>query len=250
MNIQLHLNSANADEYGGPIPYMNSVLTWHLKRFVPTRLDRRQTMYISVMSASIPCTFLNCDYYNNQFVYIDMNNVEHTITIPQGNYNVATMGKWINDTTPFTVTYNSITNHYEFTKDDSMPWTWSTKSTCGELFGLSVESGNIQSDPVGKIESDIAINFFTIRNIVILCPSIITNNVNAQQQTNRNCLLSIPVTAGANSMLIYQNTANIRSELDSYNQMTNFQLALVDQDGDYIDLNGAHWSISLLFQIE
>lgn len=248
MNIQLHLNSANADEYGGPVPYMNTVLTWHLKRFVPTRLDRRQTMYVSVMSASIPCTFLNCDYYNDVFVYLDNNNVEFTITIPDGNYNVATMAKWINDNTPFTVTYNAIKNHYTFQADNNSTWTFSSKSTCQELFGFG--DGDYVSTPTGQLESNIAVNFFTIRNILILCPTIITNNVNVQQQNNRNCLLSIPVTAGANSMLVYQNTANIRSELSSYNQMNNFQLALVDQDGDYIDLNGSHWSISLLFQIE
>lgn len=249
MNIQLHLNSANANEYGGPVPNMNTVLTWYLKRFLPTRIDRRQTMYVSVMSASIPCTFLNCDYYNNEFSYYDENNIYQTITIPQGNYNVATLGKWINDNTPFTVTYNSITNHYTFESNNSLPWTWSTESTCGELFGIEY-ANDTPSNASGILESNIAVNFFTIRNIVILSPSLNTNNVNAQNQNNRSCLVSIPVTAGANSMLVYQNTQGVRSELDSYNGMNNFQLVLVDQDGDYIDLNGSHWSISLLFQIE
>jgi len=248
MNIQLHLNSANADEYGGPIPYMNTVLTWYLKRFLPTRIDRRQTMYVSVLSASIPCTFLNCDYFNNIFVYYDENNIQHTINIPQGNYNVATLANWFNLNTSFTFTYTPITNHYIIQNNSNQEWKFSHLSTCQELLGLITE-GDIESVN-GVIESNSAVNFFTIRNIIILCPSLNTNNVNAQQQNNRNCLLRIPVTAGANSMLIYQNTQGVRSELDSYNQMNNFQLILLDQDGDYIDLNGAHWSISLLFQIE
>lgn len=249
MNIQLHLNSANADEYGGPVDNMNTVVTWYLKRFLPARIDRRQTMYVSVMSASIPCTFLNCDYFNNEFSYYDNNNILHTIMIPEGNYNVATMGKWINDETPFNVTYNSITNHYTFQSKNGLAWTWSANSNCGELFGLS-DKMDIPSSPGGELESDIAVNFFTIRNIVVTSSSLNTNNMNAQNQDNRNCLLSIPVTAGANSILVYQNVQGIRSELDSYNGMNRFQLALVDQDGDYIDLNGSHWSISLLFQIE
>lgn len=249
MNIQLHLNSANADEYGGPFPNMNTQLTWYLKKFLPTRIDRRQTMYVSVMSASIPCTFLNCDYYNNQFFYYDVNNNLQSITIPEGNYNVASLGKWINDNTPFTVTYDAVKNHYKFQKDIQEQWTWSSASTCGELFGLNTDQ-DYPSSATGFLESNIAVNFFTIRNIVILCPSLNTNNVNVSQQNNRSCLLSIPVTAGSNSMLIYQNNQGIRSELDSFNGMNIFQLALLDQDGDYIDLNGAHWSISLLFQIE
>ena len=227
---------------------MNTVLTWYLKRFLPTRIDRRQTMYVSVLSASIPCTFLNCDYFNNIFVYYDENNIQHTLNIPQGNYNVATLANWFNLNTAFTFTYNPITNHYMIQNNSNQEWKFSQLSTCQELLGLITE-GDIESVN-GAIESNSAVNFFTIRNIIILCPSLNTNNVNVQQQNNRNCLLSIPVTAGANSILVYQNTQGVRSELDSYNQMNNFQLVLIDQDGDYIDLNGAHWSISLLFQIE
>ena len=251
MNVQLHLNSKTADRFNGNIPNMNSQPTWFLKRFLPTRIDRRQTMYVSVMNASIPCTFLNCDYFNNTLIYYDNNNVEQTVVIPEGNYNVASLANWLNtsQSSPFSVTYNAITNHYTIQSKNNQPWTWSSESTCGELLGLTTDS-NLQSSNTGSLTSDIGVNFFTIRNIIILCPTLLTNNINAQQQNNRSVLINIPVTAGANSMLVYQNTNNIRSELDSYGDMSNFQLALVDQDGDFIDLNGSHWSISLLFQIE
>lgn len=249
MNLQLHLNSSFADTYDNADPNMHSQLTWHLNNILPSKLTRRQRMYVSVMSATIPATFLNCDYYNNKFVYYDHSNVKQTIYITEGNYNVATLAKWMTDNTSFTFTYNALTNHYYIQAHPSQTWTWSPESTCQELFGIDYTT-NYQSDVHGLLESNIAINFFTIRNILVLCPNLITGNVFDSRLNNRSCLINIPVTAGANSVITYQNNNKIRTEIDSFTNFNNFQLILLDQDGDMLDLNGSHWSISLFFEIE
>ncbi len=225
---------------------MNSQPTWFLKNVFPRKIGRKQTIYVSVLNASIPCTFLNCDYFNNVFHYIDGSSVVHTITIPQGNYNVATFATYMNTitaTSGLTFVYNSVQNSYKITFSGT--YTFYGDSTCFELIGLS--AGNHTA--TGSITSNVAVNFFTITNILVMCDNLVTNNVHDTQQNNRTCLLSIPVTSGANTILVYQNFNNLRSELSSFDSLNNFKLSLFDQDGDPLDLNGAHWTISFLFQI-
>lgn len=247
--IQLHLNSSAANLMRDEHPHMNSSPTWFLNNILPRKIRRNQRLFIRVMNASIPCTFLNCDYYNNSLVYEDEHGIRR-ITIPEGNYNVQTLGQCLQDILPnIDVAYDTITNHFLFQHASGIPWSFRPESTCQEILGLP-QGEEVQSDEEGLIESPLAVNLFPIRTILVLCENLITDNVFDSQQVNRNCLIAVPVTASSNSMIIYENTQSIRSEVDSFENLNTFSLRLLDQDGDPLDLNGAHWSISLLFEIE
>ncbi len=86
---------------------------------------------------------------------------------------------------------------------------------------------------------------YSIRNIYITSNNLSLSNINNSTPNLCNILASIPLTSGANSVITYSNTNNIKTSVNDIKKFTLLQIALTDQDGDILDLNGCHWSMTL-----
>lgn len=240
--IQIFLNSKTANKYFDG--YTSNCL-FNLPHLV---LPRAKAIYISVQSASIPYSFYNVDGFNDTLVYSLAGGSNQVITIPQGNYNTTTLRNYlISVMSGFNITYSSLNNTYTFTHSSS-DFSFKSSSTCMEILGFEE---NFQHDSTSKVlTSTCSINLFTIRNIYIQSSNLMLSNINNATPNNCSILCSIPLTSGQFSVVNYFNTNNVKSRIDSVRNFTSLQVSLTDQDGDILDLNGCHFSLTLQIDID
>lgn len=240
--IQIFLNSKTANKYIGG--YTSNCI-FNLPQFI---LPRVKNMFVSVQSATIPYSFYNVDYFNDLLVYNVNGGADINITIPQGNYNTTTLRTYLLSVmTGFTIGYSSLNNQYTFTHSTS-DFSFKNTSTCMEILGFNE---NVTYSSVSKIMTSInSINLFTIRNIYIQSNNLMLNNINNATPNNCTILASIPLTSGQFSVVNYSNINNIRSRVDNIRNFTQLNINLTDQDGDILDLNGCHFSITLQIDFE
>ena len=149
--------------------------------------------------------------------------------------------------TGFTITYSSLNNNFTFTHSTS-DFSFKESSTCMEILGF--EENVIHNSTSHILSSTCSINLFTIRNIYIQSSNLMLSNINNATPNNGSILCSIPLTTGQFSVINYFNTNNVRSRIDSIRNLSSFQVSLTDQDGDILDLNGCHFSLTLQIDIE
>lgn len=240
--IQIYLNSKTANKfYDG----YTSNCEFSLPHII---LPRSKLMYVSIQSASIPYSFYNVDGFNDTLVYSVNGGSNIVITIPQGNYNTTSLRNYlITAMTGFTISYSSLNNTFTFTHSTN-DFSFKSSSTCMEIFGFEE---NIAHDSVSKIlTSTSCINLFTIRNIYIQSNNLILSNINNATPNNSSILCSIPLTTGQFSIVTYFNANNVKSRIDSLRNFSSLHISLTDQDGDILDLNGCHFSLTLQIDIE
>jgi hypothetical protein len=239
--IQIFLNSKTANKY---YDGYTSSCQFNLPHIV---IPRAEAVYVSVQSASIPYSFYNVDDFNDPFVYNVNGGSNITITIPQGNYNTTTLRSYLLSVmTGFTITYSSLDNSFTFTHA-SYDFMFKSNSTCMEILGFPEDISHSSSSRVLKSKN--CINLFTIRNIYIQSDNLLLSNINHATPNNSNILCSIPLTSGQFSVITYFNTNNVKSQISDVKNFTTLNISLTDQDGDILDLNGCHFSLTLQIDI-
>ena len=240
--IQIYLNSKTANKfYDG----YTSNCEFSLPHIV---LPRSKNMSVSIQTASIPYSFYNVDNFNDTLVYNINGGTNRIITIPQGNYNTTSLRNYlISVMTNFTISYSSLNNTFTFTHSTSN-FSFTSASTCMEILGFEE---NIEHNSVSNIlMSSCCINLFTIRNIYIQSNNLMLSNINNATPNNSCILCSIPLTTGQFSIVNYFNANNVKSRIDSLRNFSSLHISLTDQDGDILDLNGCHFSLTLQIDIE
>lgn len=201
-------------------------------------------IYVSVQSAQIPGTFYNVDSINQKLDY-SVGVTNYQIIIPEANYNVnslLTFLKTIMVSQGFTITFDSATNKYTFTNATS--FTFKSSSTCFELLGFS--EGQQFTSVANILTSNLCVNFFTIRNVLIEISNLITyNKTSNPEENNPSILVSIPITTSQNSVLSYSNIYGLNEKITTVSNFAALQVRLLDQDLDLLDLNGGNWSMTL-----
>jgi hypothetical protein len=97
-----------------------------------------------------------------------------------------------------------------------------------------------------------SINLFTIRNLYIQSNNLMNNNINNATPNSSTILTSIPVSSGQNSIINYYNFNNVKSRINdaTLKNLSSLSIKLTDQDLDTLDLNGCHFSLTLLIEYE
>ena len=94
------------------------------------------------------------------------------------------------------------------------------------------------------------INLFPIRQIYITSENFILNNVNHASSSNSNIITSINVIGNPYSIITYDNSSNNNHLIHNLNNINNLSIKITDQDGDLINFNGSHWSLTLSLTIK
>jgi hypothetical protein len=241
--IQILLNSKRANKY---INNKTSDCVFYLPNI---DIKKYKNIKISVNTAQIPYSFYNVNSTNDKLVYNFISiGISNTIYLNHQNYNVNSLKTELlshlgND---FSITYSNSKNKFTFTHS-TYDFEFEAFSNCFELLGFDDETDNSSSGRV--LESTNSVNLFTIRNIYITSDNFILNNINSYTPKQSNILCSIPISSMMNSIISYSNIHNIDSEINHVNNLSHLHIKLTDQDGDIIELNKCHWSMTLILYI-
>ena len=240
-SICIFLNSQTANSY---INNYTSECMFVLPNLI---IPKRSKISVSVQTASIPYSFYNCDDFNHLLNYTE-NSVSHSVIIPQGNYNVSTLITQLKLLmgVNFNIVYNNLDNTYTMT-NTLYEFQLLSSSTCFEMLGF--KNKTTYSSSLKLLKSVFSINLFTIRNIYISSNNFILNNVNNSTPNNSSILCSVPIQSSSGSIITYSNIFNVNNEVNNVHNLTLLHVKLTDQDGDILDLNGCHFSLTLQLDI-
>jgi len=240
-NIQIYLNSKRANKY---INSQTSDCIFHLPHII---VSKSKQISISVLHAQIPGSYYNINHSNNKLVYRLTDHFLSTVYLEPSNYNINTLIAHIESLieVEFNIIYSVASNKLTIT-NNTIGFILDKSSTCLELLGFSVKD-HISAN--NKIISDNVVNLFLIRTLQICSDNFILNNIDSYNPNNSNILASIPITSSFNSIISYINH-DVHSDINNTRNLTNLHIKITDQDANAIELNGAHWSITLLLTIK
>lgn len=207
-------------------------------------ISKNEKVYISVKNAVIPYSFYNVNNTNNKLDFT-LNTFNYSITLTNGNYNVNTLKSHILsllniNNFDWIINYIPKTNTFLF-KHLINDFMFLYSSTCFELLGF--KDNQNYSSISSTLESTISINLFTIKNIYVTSSNFILNNIDSNNHTKSNIICSIPVQGVQNSIIFYED--NAKHLIYNLNNINNLRITLNDEDGDLIDFNNIHYSMTI-----
>jgi hypothetical protein len=184
--------------------------------------------------------------------------LNYSITLTKGNYNANTLSEHLyslltTQTYPqgsdsqFVINYDIKTNKYNFNHGHHEFGFFKT-STCFELLGFTTLTDKTSTNRF--LQSEIMINLFPIRQIYITSNNFILNNINHATTSNANIITSLNVVGNPYSIITYNDSSNNEHLIHNLNNINNLNITITDQDGDLINFNGSHWSLTLVLIIK
>jgi len=245
----INLNSDNANKLNGN--FLSAVQF----SFVGLLTDDSsiRNVYVSVQNAQFPYSFYNINVYNNLLKLSVDANPAVTLTLTRGNYNATTLITEIQTQltsagiTSITLSISSITGLLTFTKTSGSFILYSSGSTCFKVLGFDPSTN--YSSVASVIIAPYPLNLLGTLKLRIASYELSINSIDSSVSGNLNILASIPINAGNFGLIMYDNTSNIVSQLNT-RTLDGFDLEIIDDDGNLINFNNTYWTISLLLIIE
>ena len=238
-SIQIHLNSENADI----IQNYNTDASFFLPNL---NINSQHEIYLSVQNATIPYSFYQINSTNN-FIKYTINGFSdiYNLYIPYGNYNINEIISFLNSNmTGFISSYNVKQNNITITNSNNYNWQFMSASTCSCLgfsypsysLNYSITSSCVNLNPISYI--NILSNYKTksfIKKVGISNPDF-------------NLLCSFPIEVNRNSLIIYNNKNNFKTNTYT-NNLNQLQIKITDNNGNLLNLNGLNWELTIQFDI-
>lgn len=212
-----------------------------------------QAVYISIQNAQFPYSFYNINIYNNLLRLSVNGNPAVVLTLTRGNYNANTLITEIQSQltsaaiTDITITISSITGLLTFTKASGTFTLFSSGSTCFKVLGFNPTLDYTSVTSV--LIAPYPLNLLGTLKLRIASYSLPTSSLDSSVGGNLNVLASIPINSGNFGLIMYENTNNIQSTLE-LKVLDNFDLEILDDDGNLVNFNGAYWTLTMLMSIE
>lgn len=238
-SIQLYLNSKIADKF-----YQN---TTDCEFYFPMiEIPDGFYLYMSVQQVTIPYTFYNINSRNNVFSYLVNSTNYFTFLINEGNYNINQLISFLKSNMPnFNIVYSEITGKITFSTNNLSQFEFLQESTCLELLGFN--KNVLYSSTSSTIISTNVVNLHPIKCINIQS-NLNTYNINKAMINNTNILCCVPILSSPFSLITYSNDNNFKTNM-FVNELSKIHIKLVDQDGNIINLNGNHFSITIQLDV-
>lgn len=244
-NILVTLNSKNCTAY-----YNGNFLSdveWDLSDIL-AKPKAAVEFSVSVMNTSIPIGQYNVNSTNNILVLKNTStNVTNTITVPVGNYTITQLITELNSlsaaeydftfiprTNTMFIFHNLLAGQFQVLETSTM---W-------ELLGFN--RGVIQSSVAQVCNAPNCVNMSGLQNINVHLDNLNTKNITSFTKAASTIIASVPVDVNSSGVLSYNLSSNYEipvpiSSLDYIN------ILLKDDLGNFIENNGVHWSVTLLF---
>ena len=200
---------------------------------------------ISVLHAEIPVSFYTINYSNSWFKYkIDTGPIIN-VQVQVGNYNanslITELLTLINDAN-FTIIINKITGVIQFHHNKSFIIYTDNTYPIGKILGFNLNTSYTSTEtPLYTLTALYPLNLLGIKKINISSQTLITNNFSSAIGTT-SLINSISVDQPPFGLIVYQNTGGAKFTL-SNTDINKIDLALFDEDFNYINFNNINWSI-------
>lgn len=248
-NRLINLNAENATQRNGS--FLSSVY-FQFNGLLKDDPDV-QAVYISVQNAQFPYSFYNINIYNNLLEISADANPPVVLTFTRGNYNANTLITEIQTQltaagiTDITITISSITGLLTFTKASGTFTLYYAGSTCFKVLGFNPALDYTSTGSV--LVAPFPLNLLGTLKLRIASYALPISSLDSSVDGTLNILASVPINAGNFGLIMYENTNNIQSTLD-LKILDNFDLEILDDDGNLVNFNGAYWTITMLISVE
>jgi hypothetical protein len=208
-------------------------------------------MYFSVLNFTCPVSFYQLNK-NNNFLSMYINYVLVNIYFDEGNYDVNSFVDAFNiklSVYNIQIAYNTLTN--KFTLTSSYYFSINNNSTIYNVMGFH-RNTNINCSFSVTTENYIlncshCCNFGGINNINIKCSNLCTKNVDSYNKSTSTIIQAIPVITGALGTLFFEKRVDYNFKLNN-DVLDNINILLMDDEENFIDMNGNYWNLTLLFR--
>jgi hypothetical protein len=227
---------------------------------LPTTLLMPQNTVFYVDDVSIPVSWYSVEEGRNNKLYFYVDGVRTVLSIPSGNYTVTSLNNAL---------VEAMNGFYpeQFTADPQVNTNQVKISSNSAVFGFLTDSQALAagySSPLHSINNVLRntsttqlsnstqpflsqyIDLFPVRNLYITSPNL--GNYNTMSVSGeRGIIKKVPVTANYNEMIFDQVVLG-SDYLDCSRQtLSRLEFQLKDVFGNVVDLNGNHWSFSIVF---
>ena len=201
----------------------------------PTLSVPRKQIGIQVDTVEFPISWQNCNSTNKRITFTVSGSSSVNYDLDEGNYTAQSLAEAITTLIPtLTVSYNQLTNRFTFTNTTA---NWTIEGNSFRLLGLETSAG-LTSPTVTAIAPNIVNliqrNFATVEVVSI---NDITTNYNMSKIALDSDILTYVYLADPNPIRY-----TFPSPADTFSTI---RIAIKDADGNYFDLRGIPWSISL-----
>jgi hypothetical protein len=216
------------------------------------RRNANQDIHISLSSAEIPLTYYQfSSNLDNLNLYVDS---APSLVLLEGNYDIYELTDAItaDATFPFTATYNQNTGKVTLTNTTGGPLTinFSQENSRGLAKALGFERTDELVTGGASTSSDGVVNLQTVHTIFLYTDLGASNVITTEKGNYEAILDKIPVLERPFEILHYNpyETAPFTTVL-SNDVISNFRLALRDQNGKLLQMNNVRYELSLLVEI-
>ena len=233
-----------------------------MKIDLPNTYSMPDNTVFYIDDVSIPVSWYAVDSNRNNKLYVNINGVNSVVDIPSGNYSVASLsaaiGDALNSIGPLVDDFQAeplmSTNQIKISITSTRAFQILTDTQAvaagfnQPLNSLNdvLRNTNSQANHNGAPFVSGYIDLFPIRNLYITSNNL--GNFNTMSVSGESGIVKkVPVTSGYNEMIFDQVVLG-SDYLDCSRQtLKRLEFKLKDVFGNIIDLNGNHWSCSIVF---
>lgn len=246
----LHVNSEELPYYAFNIPGITTDVNVELDQAISCFTNEH--LAVSIHSLSLPSSWYNISQFDNTFEFKVSAGSYQTLTVSPGNYNTRQLANEVQTLLnnlslgTFSVSYNSITNHFTIVETSSttqFSLLFTGSNTIHKQLGFAKAE---YSSSMFLVESVNAVSIFPYQSIYLHL-----NLVAGDSQDSFGRAVDIFERIGippSNQLVFWRPIATSQRYLINRRYLTNFRFYLTFQaDGTPVDLNGLHFSFSLQF---
>lgn len=227
---------------------------------LPTTFLMPQNSVFFIDDVSIPVSWYTVGTGRNNKLYYRVDGVARVAELPEGKYDLTTLNNNIVDAMKelyvgiFTAEPDINTNRVKIKSSTTSPFEILTDAQARAAgFSEPLQSiNNVLRNNIPSVHDMNSpfvsnyVDFFPIRNLYIVSPNL--GNYNTMSVSGeRGIIKKVPVTANYNEMIFDQVVLG-SDYLDCSRQtLSRLEFQLKDVFGNVVDLNGNHWSFSIVF---
>lgn len=251
------LDSRNATGTENTTSSMHSNMYWDLKE--PITISKRfYRLTCNLCSFVSPASFYQINYTNNAFVFT-MNSILYNIQVTYGNYNANTFITQFLSQLPsgFSMTINTNNNLFTLTHTTYDFVINCKTSTIGSVIGfnsndITTIKNAITPATISSTSKSLLFpytcNFAGLQSFNIIFADVNTKNIDSLSLSNSSIIGSIPVNCDVGGLIVFQSRNEYEFTI-SQQVIDYIQIILMDDLGNYIDLNNQHFNSVLQFNL-
>lgn len=215
----------------------------------------KRVSYVEIVSAEIPFTLYTVNSNNNTLRFGRNTATDVTVTIPSGNYMVASFQDAlktamdagfisIGQSAGFSSTYSKEKFVLTITHATT-PFILDSTSPIASFMGITTTNVANQTVTLGGILNLSGPNYLLIKSTALARQKITRPFVNTAQD---DILYKVPLTVSPGSIMIEKNLYSNKLKYGNRQNIKVIDFTLVDPSGTVVNLNGQNWSMTVNLQ--